>query len=141
MPRISAVLPLCQPVCSSAARICCRSTSLSDPGAEETTAGAAVSPAATTEEEGTPFDTTGAATAGLVTSGGSSESVIRPLFESITARSKQFFNCLTFPGQLYKRKAVTTSSVNSGGVVPAICLSRYAPAVECLRVALAAVED
>ena len=73
---------------------------------------------------GAPGVIAGAGTAGRVTSGGSSESVMRPLLDRMTARSRQFFNCRTFPGQWYKRNAVNASSVSSGGCVPAICLSR-----------------
>lgn len=123
MPRISAVLPRCHPVFSKAARICCRSTSLSDPGLD----GAGIEP---TSVPGNVGKTTaeigdGEYTGGRVTSGGSSAKVMRPLFERMTALSKQFFNCRTFPGQLYDRNAANVSSVSSGGVVPATCFSKY----------------
>src|SRR6266511_1028204 len=121
MPRISAVLPRCQPVCSSATRICCRSTSRRDVGAELTLG--ANEPAAELKSAGTPACAAGvvnaaAGTDGRTTSGGNSLIVTRPLLERITARSRQFFNWRTFPGQLYARNASSACGSSSGGLVP-----------------------
>src|SRR5207237_646777 len=65
MPSISAVLPRCQPVCSSAARICWRSTSRKGGG---TGAGC---PAAAVPEASGAAAAGRKATAGLTISGGS----------------------------------------------------------------------
>src|SRR6266850_5022248 len=101
MPRISAVLPRCQPVCSSAARICWRSTSRREVGVAAALGLNAPEPGANAPEpelksvapgcEG-EVGNAAAGTEGLTTSGGNSLIVIRPLLERITARSRQFFN-------------------------------------------------